>query len=38
MEMGMDVLVASTGMDESRARAQVERLVPGRGRPAAPRP
>ncbi|HYN68539.1 MAG TPA: LacI family DNA-binding transcriptional regulator, partial [Ornithinibacter sp.] len=26
-EMGMDVLVASTGMDELRARTQVERLV-----------
>ena len=26
-EMGMDVLVASTGMDETRARTQVERLV-----------
>jgi LacI family transcriptional regulator len=27
MDMGMDVLVASTGMDEGRARTQVERLV-----------
>ena len=27
VELGMDVLVASTGMDETRARTQVERLV-----------
>ena len=27
MDMGMDVLVASTGMDEGRARTQVERLA-----------
>ena len=27
MEMGMDVLVASTGMDDLRARTQVKRLV-----------
>ena len=27
MELGMDVLVASTGMDEGRAKLQVERLV-----------